>query len=426
MSVYQIYILNIGDYTLSVYLILSLFSLMLAVSMVDVRNVPATGVLIPFIVIIIMNVVYIFLSPDVAEGGRSLVFSLPFGAIFYISYVYMSKNPNLIENLFTFYALMSVVQSILTILFIISPDLEMKFLYSQMAGIFVNPNTLAHLALTGSGNVLDVYKAGGFFDNGNLAAVYNEISASTAICAMAMARNRGKKLRSTLLFILFLVHYVSIFATGSKSGAVMAVSMPFMWMIVRFFIRNQRRLDKLALASLALFLFCFVVYYFSSEILTNEIIDNGERNAARRIVIWDAALKLFLQNPISGLGYGGWYENFKDYGASFSYMQVYGDMPAHNMLIIIWAETGLIPALMILLLMKAVFTYSKKFAQIGRVELFMASVISSVFICIFLHSMIDNFIFYREARLQLPSALLIAWMASWQSRHIFLKAEKGN
>ena len=81
--------------------------------------------------------------------------------------------------------------------------------------------------------------------------------------------------------------------------------------------------------------------------------------ATNRLPIWDAAIHIWLENPIAGVGVGGWFNAFADYTGI-----IYGDSnhisDAHNMILQAAAEGGLLAVVPLLIALIALIVVALK------------------------------------------------------------------
>ncbi|MCP3420921.1 O-antigen ligase family protein [Nocardioides pinisoli] len=220
------------------------------------------------------------------------------------------------------------LQSVLTVAFRLDPSVEAAF-YASPAMVPLLGST--GLALTGeaANNVIDPEKAGGLIVNGNAASLLLGISAVSLLAANAV----GPRIRFRLVG---LTAFAAVFFTGSKTGAVLAVIVPLVVVALRRAARSRsgrRELVVLApFAAIAAILLPTVLQRVFPVFSTK-----SEFSFDTRMRLWGAALDLFRENPILGLGFGGW-------KPAMERLIGRSDWPPHNVVISAWADAGLVAA----------------------------------------------------------------------------------
>lgn len=216
------------------------------------------------------------------------------------------------------------------VLFRVFPGLESTYLQSSGARWLLNNGALEALFGANPNNILDLDKSGGpLFLNANVAAVY-----FGAMMCLALTR-RGLD-RQRRYMVLALVFAGGVVATGSKAGlfflmaAIGALFISTLWAV------PERR--PMAVVTGILLTPVAVWAAIESQNLSDGLYGEASDTLAIRVEIWFVAAEAIAQNPILGLGYGGWSEWF---GARAWSAGVPPYFPPHNSLIYEWIEAGI-------------------------------------------------------------------------------------
>ena len=338
ISVFQLYMVPIGDFYISLAFAASL-SLWPEVFK-EARKLFKKKIFALAAILVIMQALSIIWSPDPRLGIRTIIYTLPFFFISFAAYSIAKKDRRFIyKTLYITCALMTV-QAVLVMIFRVSPAIELGYLSSNIAGLFSGPNVIEGLMNgTEANNIFDPDKAGGFFVNGNTASTYLGMGAFTAYL---VSKNRESK----LLFFVTLTLWVAVFFTGSKSGAMLALGLPVIALLQTKYSQFNKR-SKSALLTLSL-LFLPLAIYFSSQAISSFAADstfttNSLDTASIRFEIWNYALSAFIESPVFGQGFGGWQIGYGIYAASIG---IPTGFPPHNTLIYLWSQSGIIAALL--------------------------------------------------------------------------------
>lgn len=289
-----------------------------------------------------------------------------------------------------------LVQSGLTILFILSPDAESAFLQSSVGSLFVGPQAEA-LWNGAYNNVLDPAKAGGFFVNGNVASMFGGV----AFFLFILCRRLGG---SRWYMVWALAALAGTVATGSKTGITLAVSMPVLYLLASRLLRGKGRIWILP-ASLtgvpALMVLPHVIDTIFPQFAENSVRAYGQRDA-----LWAGAVELFHYSPFLGLGFGGWDTRI---GAVTGVYR----LPPHNLVIASWANGGAGAALCVVAFMLVVVISLAvaiwRSTSATEAKLRAAALCAALWV--FIHGMGDNTNIYGHQTTMLFAALLVGVLA---------------
>lgn len=274
-------------------------------------------------------------SPSPLAGIREFIYLLPFFLLCGAAYQYGRQRPEGLLRLYIVMLWISLIQVLLVMLFRLAPTLEARFITSSVAGLFISPNVLASLFDGSPNNIFDAAKAGGLFVNANGAAAF-------AGCCAMVAWHFGSALRRLDLRLLGALHWVSVFFTGSKAGAICAVLLPLVILAIRL-LRGQRP------SMLQVALGCFVIAFVAVALpVAWELYSHSGFTRAStetlsvRQRIWSFAWATFKKHPLIGLGHGGWELRFPFYALANGLNPNY---PPHNMFMLLWSKAGIAAAL---------------------------------------------------------------------------------
>jgi hypothetical protein len=332
LAVPQIYLLPGGliDVSLSTAITLVL----LPVIFVH-RRVTGTGRLVRsalFLVLIgllLVRLAALAWSPDPRSGLQPIFLLGQFVLTVVLMWRVMAKDAEFLRMLQRFYWPWVVLEICLVVLFRFLPGVEEAFLH-HVGGFFIGHNSVASYFGESPNNVTDVAKAGGVFLNANVAAIFLGVNGLAALAIAAVTGVRG-------------IRYVGIAAllavpfTGSKSATILAAVLPALAFVAIRATHVAKQLLRRWLAvagGLAL-----------AAVIALTTVDVGFIGAVKeafvgRTIIWGFGAEAFADNPILGLGYGGWEIGFHEYALAQDLDRA--DFPPHNLFLAAWAKTGIL------------------------------------------------------------------------------------
>lgn len=287
-------------------------------------------------------------------------------------------------------------QSLLAISFRISPDLEFQFLNSTIGSILVGPSAAA-LWTGAANNVLDPEKSGGLFVNGNVASMFGGVAFFVFLMCRYLSGSKWN-------YVWASVALVGTIATGSKTGASLAVILPFLWFILPVFLKHKGRKWIVSVVLVAT-----PVAFAVPEIidrLVPQFANDSTYAYSSREALWQGAAVLFSNEPILGLGFGGW-------AASIGAVTGVYSLPPHNLIIAAWANGGILAsAFVVLFMLVVVLSFIRKVWESrdsadARVA---ASGLCAV-LWIFIHGMGDNTNIYGHSVTLVLAAIAVGALA---------------
>ncbi len=214
---------------------------------------------------------------------------------------------------------------ILNIIFLIFPNLELSFLQSSIAKLFIDPGALKILFGDGYNNILDPRKAGTFFVNTNVAAVF---------FGMLFWISLSLKFKSKRSYYnaLIVIYFLALLSTNSRAGLGAVAFTVFILILMN--IKKKKTWFRIIIFSFPVFILGVI---FVSSGLFNNIVDRLSLRAIEddpRMRIWSFALSHI--DPIIGLGYGGWEKISYQMGPEL------GTFPPHNHFLLVWSWSGIL------------------------------------------------------------------------------------
>lgn len=273
-------------------------------------------------------------SSNPVKGIREVIYLLTFVFLVASSYLIARQDRSLILRALSLVMAFTVVEALLTIVFRVAPSVEMRFLGSPVARVFISPNMLGSI-FDGTVTILDAAKAGGFFLNANVASVFLGVSSVIAwYLAGILAR--------PWLRAIAVIDWLAVFCTGSKAGMALAVVVPcliVLWEMVRV-----RRFNVLhVMVIFGALVLGIVGWEIGHEFLANSsFFRQSSDTLDSRVAIWRFAASMAHQHLLAGLGFGGWEERFPLYALANG---VNPNFPPHNAFLILWTNSG-IPAVL--------------------------------------------------------------------------------
>lgn len=286
-----------------------------------------------------------------------------------------------------------LIQAVMTIMFRIDPAVEAQFLHSSVANVLVGPSA-AGLFNGFANNVLDPVKAGGLYVNANMASMFFGVAFFLLLAAVRLGASKWNYLWAALA-------WSAVWATGSKTGAALAIALPI---AAIFLPRMTRGISRMMLLPLALILVPVGMWlpdWISA--LAPAYADDSVTAYGSRNVLWDAAAILFDQHPWLGLGFGGW-------ASQIGALLGFNSLPPHNMVIAAWANSGLLAGIAVIAFIAAVGVVFLRaiFAEIEANTRTTLTLALCSMAWMFIHGMGDNTTIYGETRTALFAAIAMA------------------
>jgi O-antigen ligase len=344
-------------------------------------------------------------SPTPLLGVRYLIYLAPLPFVAHAFYRLSLEKPEIARDCLRWLLLGSAVEAVVVIVFRLLPSVELQFLNSPLAGLFISPNTLEALFTGARNNVLDPAKSGGLFVNANMASTYLGMS---SVAAWYVSRI----MRSPTLRFVSLLDWTAVLFTGSKAGLLCAAAIPIGMAFIT--VVRARRANPITLfaATIGIAAVTIVLMLPLAQELLDEYRSNTLATLGTRGELWSYAVQFLGQHPIRGLGFGGWEKLFELQAALTGSRTI---MPAHNSFFILWLQSGLPGVIGGVLLVGTIYAAATKVLSsrdYATRQLAMAAI--SAFSWYFVQGLGENFGLVGEAHM---TPLLAALLGVLCARH---------
>ncbi|WP_160032338.1 O-antigen ligase family protein [Paenibacillus sp. An7] len=333
-----------------------------------------------FFMLLIMSCAIMY-SPNQYLGLKLTFFSFVGLISLCLGFYYRRKELSVIKVLDSI-MIIGLPIAITNIFFLVFPELELEFLKSRLAQLFIDPSTLRMLN-NGEifNNILDPYKAGTFFINANVASVYFGLLFCISFSQM-IDTWKFRYISSTIIFI------GAVLATQSRTGLLALTVVLLIFLILKF---SFRTLMRLVLLNIIIVVIVFSVtpqsiIYNLIKRLNVDVVGNDPR-----VLIWDFTFDKIKEHPFLGLGFGGWESEFPIYA-----LRVGTDpsFPPHNIFVIIWSWAG-IPCLILFVLffINLMITLYTKYTNSKKDVIYLCGLGCIIFVIV--QGMFDNFFLHN-------------------------------
>ncbi len=356
LSIFQVYVIEISNSYFSLYC-LSVIALLplLFINIKLLKWRPFFYLSLLFMIILLSSLWAI----EIKELIKKLLWITIAFSLFCYAYKTSFLHKELVLKYITIYYYFLMIIPTLIIIFRFFPSIEHSFLTSFISKIFINPN-ISHgiesninTAHAGVSNILDQKKAGGFFPNANVAGAY--LGINYFIARSLYTINNEKKY---LIFCIIIA--MGIFATGSK-GAVLV------WIILNIPIilgRKKYFAKTSTWCMLLLLIICLMIWlklhHWTFDL---DFIDRTTKAIVSRTKTWHFAYSNFHSHWLLGFGFGGWKKAIADYSTN-------QDLASpHNTLIALWANSGIIAAIIGLFFIYNILKFGYKLIKVKDTEL---------------------------------------------------------
>ncbi|PFQ67952.1 hypothetical protein COK18_03760 [Bacillus cereus] len=219
-----------------------------------------------------------------------------------------------------------------------------------------------------------------FFNNTNGFGGYLNIGLVIILGNLLLEKNRMKDiLLQSLVFILLLLNLIFTDSEGSIISFIISAFIILLYKII-----DVRKLFFVALPGIVFILllsFNIINSDFSNSLI-NKLVEQG------RWILWEGAIRIFLDNPYYGIGFYQFPEVLKDYGI----YSIYGSAwpHPHNLFLDLIVTVGLLGSVVFILLLACII----KHVLIMRKNVFFNNhfnlISLAVIIGAFIHDLIDG------------------------------------
>ncbi|WP_433293058.1 O-antigen ligase family protein [Actinoplanes sp. CA-030573] len=349
--------------------------------------------------LLVVRVAAMAWSPVPGDALGPVVLLAQFAITLWIMFAAVRDDPALLRRIQVLFWPFVVAHGFVVILFRLAPRVEDRYLHT-LAKLVAGQNTAAALFGHGRNNVFDPGKSGGFFVNANVGAIFMGVCGLAALAVFAVTRTRW--VAAAGVFSL-----VTVFFTGSKLGSLLAIGLPVLATATYLLSRSSMP------ARSRLLLVAAAIVIGGGGVAALLVIKPGLRGQMAeafvgRTEIWGFGADSFRNNPLKGLGYGGWDAGFKAYASTHG---VYKPLPPHNLLLAAWATTGIVGALLTAAFIGVVAWIVIR-AISGRVAVnkMFAAFAGAAIAWIFIHGMAENTDVFGEIHLMPIFALLLVYL----------------
>jgi O-antigen ligase len=339
-------------------------------------------------------------------GARVLVYQLPF-IFLSLAMVHLAREDRVsATRLLKIVLAFTVLQSAAVIVFRLFPAIKLAYLNSVLANLFESSNRLAAYASADpSMSVLDSSKSAGITTYPNPAAAWLGLAAMSTWYFSRFCKSRW-------LAYVAALNFIAVFFTGSKAGIITACLMFALMSLLEVIqdIAQKRRLDlRYAIAACLILSLVIVATPFAAEHLERGVADSSATLSTRQ-ELWSFAQYEFRVHPIEGLGFGGWEAQVPIQGRT-------PHMPPHNAFIILWAQSGLLAALLGLCFAVTFLWWAmERIARGSASERLIAKGLFAGYLWMFVQAQGENFGVFGEDHMKPIIALMAGFLAGIRVR----------
>jgi O-antigen ligase len=331
------------------------------------------------------------ISDGVETVVRGVVFLLWLREVIVLA----KDEPGLLDTIVLWTVPGVAVQSVLSIVFQVSPASEDRFLHSGSVAVITGPR-VEHLYSDMPNNVIAATKSGGVFLNGNVASLFGGIAALMLIIAARRTTHRWLHLFAAL-------SVAGSAFTGSKSVLIVGTGCA----VVTLFLPHMLK-GRAALVGLPIVLLVPLMYFVVTEFLEGvapTFYAAADRSFSGREELWTRAGQMFQESPVLGLGFGGWLEQVGKVGWRT-------DLPPHNLIVAAWASSGIVAAVLAIVFMVAAIAFGLRVAAAQSTvrDRRTAVLALSAIVWVFSHGMADNTTVYGETRSMILVGLAFGYL----------------
>ena len=395
-SIFQLYFIHIGKS----YISLTAISILLLIPFLFVNwQLLIWKPLFAVSLILIFQIISLLWSIDIKAGFSFILRFVLFILVVIITYILARKNHKIFIYILEIYFLLLLLEVFLVIYFRLHPMIKLGFLHTKIAEIFINPNVIEGLWSGEKNNIFDPNKSGGFFINANVAAAFLGINTF-------ISYGLSKAYSIKWLNIITLLLVIGILFTGSKAGLILIVLLTLFLNLV-YNMGSHLTMQKV-LITLFFIILLYLTFLFSYNYILNNYFAKEVTNTTEiRFLIWDCALKQFLNSPLIGLGFGGWHEIFSQYAMSKGISAGY---PPHNTLIYLWAQSGIFVVILAIFFMIYVIKFGFRLIKSNVKELKgLGIAVLGAYLWTFIHGMGTNFGLVGELHMEVILAAILGY-----------------
>lgn len=296
----------------------------------------------------------------------------------------------------------AVIQAATTVFFRVSPSTEDAYYQSAPARFLLGDAATALFTPAGWNNVRELERAGGIF--------FVSVNRAALVMGVMFLLYLGLWLYTKKFLPLVVACFtaVAIVAGGSKTGLLLIVIMPVFALIAAAVSRSKNAASRLVVLLVALVVAAVGLQIFLNT--ADDFVTASETTLLPRYVLWGEAVRAITENPLAGLGFGGWLTRWDggQVAADFLYR------PAHNWLLQAWLDGGVVfgaANVVLVIVVIRLMLDSLRTAPTLRDARFIA-LSASAFLWSFIHGTLDNTPIFGDpqasAFLAIAGAVMIA------------------
>lgn len=285
-----------------------------------------------------------------------------------------------VGKLLALLAPLALAQAISTVIFRVDPNVEATYYASDLGAVFLRNTGRALTTAEGYNNVVELERAGGFlFVSVNRAALAMGIMLLAYLAYATIARKRWPKFVALSLA-------GAIIATGSKTALVLLLALPLFAFLLSRAASSRTPAGRIGVVLAGALGLAVGTQVFVST--ADEFVQASEQTLQPRVVLWSEALRAIGEDPLFGLGFGGWIERWDAGGVAAGF----SSRPAHNWFLQAWLDGGLgfvvanvaLAVVALVMLVRAVRVETSRAHRLGF------ALAGSAFLWAIIHGMGDN------------------------------------
>ena len=327
------------------------------------------------------------------------VVNVVFGVVFVLwlreVLVVSQDDPRSLDAFMAWAAPGIVLQSVLCIVFRLSPAIEERFLRSSLASFTIGPS-VNNLYSDLPNNVLDPSKAGGLFVNGNVASLFCSVA---ALLLCLSARRTG----SSWLYASAALALTGSISTGSKTAVFILLAVSILFVGLPYLLNGPSIVAGFPIV-LAL-LYAPPLLGYLGQLIAPTFLAESRSSIGTRQRLWSRATEIIQDSPIFGAGFGGWGESVGKIGSRY-------DLPPHNFVIAAWVYSGIFAAILAIGFVISAVALGLRVvsAQTGVRDRRTASLAFCAVFWVFVHGLGDNTGFYGDRSTMILFAVAVGYM----------------
>jgi len=348
-SIFQIYTLAISGFYPSIAL---LSTLSLTPNLVRFWRTFLQWPLVILILLMTLQAISLLWSSDRHLGLATILYELPFLILYVTAFNIALNNPLKLCNMIKVYSLLALVLLVLLIIFDLDRPLNLLYLKTSLAKIFINPHTIDWYFSFPGHRIWWGVKPRIFTINPDDAGGY------LGICALVFW-GMGTYYSIKWLKIMAVLQWLGVFLTYSAAAIGLNIFIP---LIIASIVLSKRTfiLRIKSRVCIGYFWAGLITLSALTLILKHNFLSYILFKFKTRFILWKAAAVFAPHHLLSGLGFGGWEILYKDYRLDHPDPILSVGLPAHNSFINLWSQSGIFASIVGLMFMLSILWYSMR------------------------------------------------------------------